>query len=78
MVLYLSNSQLDRAGSTMAYCNSLVLKHLSQRCQIQPASATRMRQAKNKKVVTIFDEALLLKRKTQEEIQFMLNYQMNE
>lgn len=80
LVLYLSDSQLtprwfyngllQQLGAEPKFYRGDAKLSLHQQLEY-------MRQAKHKKVVTIVDEAHLLKRETLEEIRFMLNYQMD-
>ena len=80
LVLYLSDSQL-----TPRWFYNGLLQQLGTETKFYRGDAKLslhqqleyIRQAKHKKVVTIVDEAHLLKRETLEEIRFMLNYQMD-
>lgn len=80
LVLYLSDSQLtprwfyngllQQLGAEPKFYRGDAKLSLHQQLEY-------MRQAKHRKVVTIVDEAHLLKRETLEEIRFMLNYRMD-
>jgi len=80
LVLYLADSQL-----TPRWFYNGLLQQLGTETKFYRGDAKLslhqqleyIRQAKHKKVVTIVDEAHLLKRETLEEIRFMLNYQMD-
>lgn len=80
LVLYLSDSQL-----TPRWFYNGLLQQLGAEGKFYRGDAKLslhqqleyMREVKHKKVLTIVDEAHLLKRETVEEIRFMLNYQMD-
>lgn len=80
LVLYLSDSQL-----TPRWFYNGLLQQLGAEGKFYRGDAKLslhrqleyMREVKHKKVLTIVDEAHLLKRETLEEIRFMLNYQMD-